>query len=239
MDGPTWGRREEWAREEVRPWLDRGLLPPPVLLLFEGDEATVYVRGGAHAVRPGQPPDERMRWNELFALGWALTPEAALLVTSVRLRSDAADDLLSQAEGEAGVGMAWVRRRPDGPDRPPEAGGVLHTYGLDDAGEVTWRERIELAADAELPMGDALTAIVTGRWPADPDAGDDGRRADLGMSPASLAYSLRCFGVTIGVARGWVERYGFDVPVDPRQVRREDRRRAEAWCAGTLVEVAR
>lgn len=237
MDRPTWERREAWAREDVWPWLDRGLFPPPTLLLFEGNEATVYVRGGARYARPWASADERTRWNELFALGWTLTPEAALLVTPVRLRSDAQDELLSEAEGEAGVAMTWMRRRTGA---PPEAGGVIHTYGLDDAGDVTWRDRLELPPGT-VPMDEALTATVTGRWPAGPGAGPDGagRTADLGMAPSSLAYSLRCFGLTIGVARGWIEHYGFDVPIDPTQVRREDRRRADAWRARALAEVAR
>ena len=224
MDVPTWERREEWARAEVRCWLDRGLQPPPILLLFEDDEASLYVRG---AVRPAPELDQRVAWNELFALGWALTPEAALVVTPVRVRTDADGALAGEAEGGPGIGMEWMRRQPDG---APEHGGVVHTYGLDDLGGLVWRDREELPDD-DGPLRDHLTAVVTGRWPAGADGGVDGegREADLGLSPASLAYSLRAFGLTIGVADGWFSAYGFDVPVDPRQVRPEDRQRARAW----------
>lgn len=218
MERPTWQDREAWALAEAGRYLDRGLLPPPTLLLFEGDEATLYVRGGPKvgAVEQGAA------WSELFALGWALRPEAALLVTSVRLRTDADDAPLGEAEGEAGVGFEWMRRRAG---EPPEHGGAVVAYGLDDAGAAAWRDREDFGDDG--PMKAALTAAVTGRWPAD-DRHPDGRPADVGMPPANLAYALSRFGVTIGVADGWFERYGFHLPVAPDQVRREDRRRARA-----------
>ncbi|MBW3657435.1 MAG: hypothetical protein KY457_02280 [Actinobacteria bacterium] len=222
---PTWERREAWGRAAAIRWLDRGLRPPPTLVLFEGDEATVYVRGASRLERShDRRADERLAWDELFALGWTLRPEGVLLLTPVRVRTDADGALAGEAEGEAGVGMEWMRRRPDA---PPEHGGVVLTYGLDDAGRVTWRDREELPGD-DGPLRAPLTAVVTGRWPAEGDDVEE-RSADLGMSPASLAYSLRCFGLTVGVADGWLERYGFAVPLDPRDVRREDRRRAEAW----------
>lgn len=219
MDVPAWERREEWALAEVGCWLDRGLQPRPILLLFEDDEATLYVRG---ALRPAPQLDQQLAWSELFALGWALTPEAALVVTPVRVRTDADGALAGEAEGEAAIAMEWMRRRDGG---ALEHGGVLLTYGLDDRGEVAWRGREELAGDG--PLSGALTATVTGSWPASSMRAE--RPAELGMPAAELAYSLRCFGLTIGVARGWAAHYGFDVPVPPRKVRREDRRRAEAW----------
>lgn len=223
---PTWERREDWALDEMRCWLDRGLQPPPILVLFEGDEATLYVRG---ACRPAPELDQRTAWSELLALGWALTPEAAMVVTSVRVRTDADGALAGEAEGEAGVGIEWMRRRPGG---APEHGGVVHTYGIDDAGAPRWRDRSELPGN-DGPLHAPLTAVVTGRWPEGDAAGDaaggGGRAADLGLPPASLAYSLRAFGLPIGVASGWFARYGFDEPVDPRHVRPEDRERARAW----------
>lgn len=223
MDVPTWERREEWARAEMTRALDRGLLPAPTVLLFEGDEATVYIRGGP---KVGPDLDQRMAWNELFALGWTLTPERVVVVMPVRVRTDGDGALAGEVEGQAGIGMEWMRRRPDG---PPAHGGLVHTYGLDDAGRLAWRDREELPAD-DGPLHAPLTAVVTGRWPAGPDDEDgEGRPADLGMSPASLAYSLRGSGLTIGVATGWFSHYGFDVPIRPRLVRPEDRRRAEAW----------
>ncbi|MBW3620141.1 MAG: hypothetical protein KY461_07850 [Actinobacteria bacterium] len=224
MDVPAWERREEWALAEVGCWLDRGLQPRPILLLFEDDEATLYVRG---ALRPAPQLDQQLAWSELFALGWALTPEAALVVTPVRVRTDADGALAGEAEGGAGIGMEWMRRRHDG---APEHGGVVHTYGIDDAGDVIRRDRVELPDD-DGPLRDQLTAVVTGRWPAGAGGGavGGGPEADLGLPPASLAYSLRAFGLTIGVADGWFARYGFDAPVDPRHVRPEDRQRARAW----------
>lgn len=225
MDRPSWDGREAWGRAEMSRALDRGLEPVPRMLLFEGEEATVYVRGSR---MPAVGRDQRTAWSELFALGWTLQPEGALVVMPVRVRTDVGGGLAGEAAGEAGIGMEWMRRRADG---PPQHGGIVLTYGLDDAGRPVWRDRDELPA-GDGPLHAPLTAAVTGRWPAgsgDDDADGDARPADLGMSPAGLVYALRGFGLTVGVAMGWSSYYGFDVPIDPREVRREDRRRAEAW----------
>ncbi len=219
MERPTWQDREAWALTEAARHLDRGLLPPPTLLCFEGDEATLYVRGGP---KVGEV-DQKLAWGELFALGWTLRPEGALLLTTVRLRTDADDALLGEAEGEAGVTVAWARRRGEG--EAHEYGAALFAYGVDDAGAFTWRDREDIVAGG--PLEGPLTAAVTGRWPAD-DRHPDGRPADVGMPPSGLAYALSRYGLTVGVADGWFERYGFHVPIDPHDVRREDRRRARA-----------
>jgi hypothetical protein len=223
VEPPTWQGREAWSRAETARSLDRGLQPVPTLVLFEGEEATVYVRGSTRTGHRELPREDaqRLAWSELFVLGWTLTPEAALVVLPARVRTDDDGALVGEAEGEAAITMEWMRRRETG---PPEHGGVVLTYGLDDRGEVVWRDREELTEGG--PLYAPLGATVTGRWPAGSE--EDERPADLGMPASELACSLRCFGLTVGVARGWYSHYGFDVPIAPGKVRREDRRRAEA-----------
>lgn len=219
MSRPRWERLEEWARTEASRSLDLGLDPHPALVFFEGEEPTLYVRGGARYERAG-PDDQALRWNELFGLGMVIHPERAAVVTPTRIRTDSDGALAGEAEGEMGVFVGWARRR-DGTD--PEQGGVVLTYGLDDRGSPSWGDRYELADSS--PLRTHLDATVTGRWRA--DDGDQPYRERIGMTPAGALYALTRFGLTVGVAPDWYARYGFDEPLPPGDVRPEDRRRAQ------------
>lgn len=215
---PNWDRLEDWARSEASAYLDIGLQPHPTLLFFEGEDATLYVRGGAKYATSATD-DQALRWNELFGMGMVIHPEGAALMTPTRLRTDADGSLAGEAEGESGVFVGWARRRDAA---PPEQGGVILTYGLDDAGRPEWNERIELPEGG--PFSTYLAATVTGQWH---QAGRTGSPGDvIGMTPAGIAYALSRFGFSIGVDPGWYGRYGLDEPLPPRELRPEDRRRA-------------
>lgn len=229
MNRPSWDRLEDWARREAARYLDVGLAPHPTVVFFEGDEATLYVRAGARYVT-GHRADQPSPWHELFAMGMVIHPERAALVAPVRMRTDGDGADLGEAEGEAAVAIDWIRRRDDGPH---DRGGAAWAYGLDDRGGVRWGEREEFPEGG--PMGDLLTATVTGRWFEHDGAAAEPVRVDMG--PAGMAYAVSRYGFVIGVARDWWGRYGLDRPIAPESVRPEDRRRARGrWDARRRVE---
>jgi hypothetical protein len=227
VDTPTWPDREAWARDHAAGYLQHGLLPRPTVVLFEGDDATVYVRGGQRFGAEADPTQHES-WSLLFGLGYVLRPEGAMVATPIRLRSDGDGALMGEAEGEAALGIEWMRRRSGG---AVEHGGVVHTHGIDDRGGHVWRERIE--ASSGVGFRPLLSTAVEG------GARADGAVPAVDMGAAESLYAITRFGFTVGVAHGWRERYGFDRPIDPRKVRREDRRRARQRWSRRREEVAR
>jgi hypothetical protein len=232
MDRPSWDRLEAWARAEAARYLDVGLEPHPTVVFFEGEEPTMYVRAGARYAT-GHRADAPSPWQELFAMGMVVHPERAALVAPIRLRTDDDGADLGEAEGEAAVAIDWIRRRDDGSH---DRGGAALPYGLDDRGAVRWGEREEFPEGG--PMGQFLTATVTGRWFTQDDRA--GAPEGIDMGPAEMAYAFTRFGFVLGVARDWWERYGLDEPIAPEKVRPEDRRRARRrWDARRRVAEVR
>lgn len=210
---PGWDDLTTWVRAEAEEMLDRGPGLCHTLVLFEDDQATVYVRSRLR--HPDRPGDDQLLLGELFALGWTLRPTGACIACPVNLRADGDDGLVSLAGGSAGVALEWVRRG-DGAGR--DQGALVIPYRLDDGGQVIWEEPETLERGG--PFREHLEGVV--------GEAEVPVRAALedGFGPAELAYTLTRFGLVVGVDRRWRGRYGFDAPLDPRMVRREDARRA-------------
>lgn len=209
MPTPTFDDPCATARDEATPRLARGLDLRPTLIGFEGDEPTLYVRSA--------PAWVGTTWNSVTAalvmLPCLLGIRRLLVVCESRVTDHSIDDPVAR-DAHAERGVLVTRAEQHGDDRPVTSGHLL-TWQRPGPQQVAWDAPIRLD---DGPWGDVLSHAL-GR--ADRQGPGDGR-------PSSLVYGLSRCGVVVAVAPRWRERYGLDQPVDPRGVRREDRRRARA-----------
>jgi len=241
------------ARDEATPRLARGLELRPTLLGFERDEPTLYVRSAPPWV--GTTRDSIAA--SLVMLPRMLGIKRVLVVSESRVTDPSIDDPVARdAQAERGVLVA--RAEQHGDERPVMSGQLL-TWQRAGSHEVVWDPPIEL--DDGGPWDPVLThafSSADGNGPGrngrgrsgTSEGGPGGSRSSRSRSggsvrgagePGSVVYGLSRLGVVVAVAPGWRERYGLDRPVDPRGVRREDRRRAQAYRSAfrpTTVEAA-
>lgn len=226
------------ARDEATPRLARGLELRPTLLGFEGDEPTLYVRSAPAWI--GTTRDSIAA--SLAMLPRMLGIKRVLVVSESRVTDHAIDDPVARdAQAERGVLVA--RAEQHGDERPVMSGQLL-TWQRGDAKEVAWDPPLEVEDGG--PWGPVLAHALRETDGDGPGGSGPGGSRSAGSvrgasEPGSVVYGLSRLGVVVAVSPGWRERYGFDRPVDPRGVRREDRRRAQAYRAAfrpTTVEAA-
>ncbi len=198
------------ARDEAAPRLARGHDLRPTLLGFEGDEPTLYVRSAPAWV--GVTRDS-------VAAGLVMLPcllgiRRLLVVCESRVTDHSIDDPVAR-DAHAERGVLVTRAEQHGDDRPVTSGHLL-TWQRSGPQQVAWDAPIGFDDDG--PWGGILVHAL---GQAGGEGPGDGR-------PNSVVYGLSRCGVVVAVAPRWRERYGLDQPVDPRGVRREDRRRAHA-----------
>lgn len=244
MPVPDWDDPIATAHQEAAVRLARGLPVRPTLIGFEGHEPTLYVRGRLAFAGP----DREVAVPELLLLPRMLGLRRMMIVSQVTM--SASDPLLDagapphadlstqpgSARGsrtraahpapddvDAAVHRALFAQRAIVVDRvqrdePGMIDGGCHVlrYRIDDRGRCCWDDPVEL------PDAGPWTEVVAQQFAA----GERDDRPDA-LRPTDATYALTRFGVTIAVAPTWRARYGFDGPLDPRGVRREDRRRAQ------------
>lgn len=212
MTAPSWHEPVATARREAERPLSRGLAVRPTLVGFEGDEPTLYVRSRLAWHDTDGERDAVSR--ELVALPLLLGLWRLLVVSPGRLFDPSLDDpALADALADRAVTVDIAHRDDQG--KVATSGHVL-PYTLGDDGQPTWETPIHLPDGG--PWTGTLKQVLT-------DGGDldeDGR-----LGPAGFAYALSRRGVVVAVAPGCRSRYRFDQAVSPRQVRSEDRRRAQ------------
>lgn len=236
------------ARDEAAPRLACGLELRPTLLGFEGDEPTLYVRSAP--AWTGTTRDSIAA--SLVMLPRMLGIKRVLVVSESRVTDHAIDDPVARdAQAERGVLVA--RAEQHGDERPVTSGQLL-TWRRAGPQELAWDPPIELddggpwdpvlihAFSPEDGHGPGRSARGEGgRGEGGPGGSRSGGSVRGAGEPGSVVYGLSRLGVVVAVAPGWSERYGLDRPVDPRGVRREDRRRAQAYRSAfrpTTVEAA-
>ncbi|MFT5223428.1 MAG: hypothetical protein ACI867_001745 [Glaciecola sp.] len=210
---PQWDELAAFARHETVCDRPHGWLRPR-LLLYNDQEATIYVR--ARDPRPGSDPQDDMQavLFEMAAVSVYTKPTKAAVLLQCRLGADDATirpALDPTAQDGVMIQRAWCE--PDGSLRTDLQVSVLTR---DDDGT---REFEPFEASEGGPLWELLGRII----------GDDApllaEVPDMGIS--AMVYALTKFGHVIAVKDRWRLPLGLDEPVSPKHVRPADRLRAQ------------
>lgn len=209
MQVPRWDEPIAAARHEAEVPLSRGLDLRPTSIAFEGDEPTLYVRGGP--CWPGRQTRTTMT-GELLVLLATLGLSRAMIISEGTLTDEhIADPTVREVLAQRALIVERGARATDG---LITTDAHLLPYRRLDDGRVAW--------DDTIPQPDGGPWAAALRHFLEPGAVD--AAAQLGAT--GLAYGLSRRGAVVAVSPTWRGRYGFDAPVDPRMVRAEDRHRA-------------